>query len=224
MCKTVNHLLYRKCALLFLYLHVIFHLMDQSQRYSLCMDQHKLPMRICYSLIRYYWLTGLLRRCWIMSVIVFCRIRAHSHQPPQWASFITHEQNEFVCKLLMQPFLRKLLHWIAFDNLRKNSFNSVEKYSNSEAATDWWTYEWKCVSIIFHHSNVLLSPHTCTHGLCRSGRQFPLSSFHSLLKTRCIEHAWHLKNPWLLFASVPPFRFVFPLKIWQIWSVHEKHK
>ncbi len=55
--------------------------------------------------------------------------------------------------------------------------------------------------------------HTCTHGLCRSGRQFPLSGFHSLLKTRCNEHAWHLKNHWLLFASVPPFRFILPLRL-----------
>lgn len=159
MCKTVNHLLYRKCALLFcLFTRHLPSYGPKSEIFHFVWISTSYQMWICFSLIRYYWLTGLLRRCWIMSVIVFCRIRAHSHQPPQWASFITHKQNEFVCELFMQPFLRKLLHWIAFDNLRKNSFNSAEKYSNSEAATDWWTYEWKCISIIFHHSTVLLSP------------------------------------------------------------------
>lgn len=137
----------------------------------LYMDQHKLPN------VNLLQLNPLLLADWfnmmLLNNVCYCisHFRAHSQQPPQWTSFITHEQNEFVCELFMQPFLRKLLHWIAFNNLGKNSFNSAEKYSNSEAATDWWTYEWKCVSIIFHHSNKCLTL-TPTHACVEVGGSF----------------------------------------------------
>lgn len=72
MCKIVNHLPYSKCALPFcLFTHLLPSYGPKSEIFHFIWISISYQMWICFSLIRYYWLTGLIWCCWIMSVIVF---------------------------------------------------------------------------------------------------------------------------------------------------------
>lgn len=162
-------------------------------------------MCICFSLIRYYWLTGLIWCCWIMSVIVFpiseliansLHNEPHSSHTSRMNLCANCSCNHFYvnCCIELHSIICVRIVSILQKNTQTLKQRQTDEHMNESA------------SVLFSITQM-----SCSHSLCRSGRQFPLSSFHSLLKTLRIEHAWHLINPWLLFASVPPFRFVFPL-------------